>query len=447
MRRSKRRSSRTISAAENAALLRLEYRYEEIDAFSIVMHTNVHGNADGQTAGRMPRQNLEEAQQQQQHERRRKGQNVGTAAKDCLVLFDTSINGRLEHGWSAGILYQRTKTIKAGDMVEMVCFPIWDRSTSRSARREADRERHREAQARLDEKNAQKRFARLVHANFGEGDYYLTCEYSTHQQPQDEKQALKGVQNFLRRVKDWRTRRGMQPPKYLYVTEQTNSKAYGTRYHHHIIITGNGMDRDSMEALWIKKHGGLCNCRAIQPDKEGLLLGLSRYMLKNKKSRTMAQDGKNPQAHVGRRWNASKNLKQPVVTTADHKISIRKAGQIAEAVKESAAHIFQKLHPDCALIEYEVKRSPWAAGVYIYAAMRRISSSGTKKAQAYKKPPELGQSSGFDSLHSNTRDITNSPIIARTAQEGKHICRNSAAIATSCEKSRTKHHKRETKRP
>ena len=341
--------------------------------------------------------------------RTQKGQKMGTAAKDCLVLFDTSINGRLEPGWSAGVLYQRTKTIKAGDMVEVVCFPIWDRSAGASARREADRERHREAQARLDEKNAQKRFARLVHANFGRGDYYMTCEYPTHQQPQDEKQALKGIQNYLRRVKDWRTRRGMPPLKYLYVTERTDSRTYGTRYHHHIILSGDGMDRDTLETLWIKKHGGLCNGRALQPDTGGLLLGLSCYMLKNKNSRTMAQDGKNPQAHVGRRWNASKNLKQPIISTADHKISIRKAGQIAEAVKEEAARIFQKLHPDCVLMEYEVKRSPWAAGVYIYAVMRRVSSSGAQKAQAYKKPLGGGLSSGFRSPHSGSREHHEQP--------------------------------------
>ena len=33
--------------------------------------------------------------------------------------------------------------------------------------------------------------------------------------------------------------------------------------------------------------------------------------------------------------------------------------------------IFAKLYPDCELLEVSAKRSQWAAGVYVYAEMRR----------------------------------------------------------------------------
>lgn len=314
-----------------------------------------------------------------------------TAAEDCIALFDTDTGGRLAPNWEKGVLYQRTHTIRAGNMVEVICFPIWDRSTASSMRKEADKEKHRAAQARTDEKNAKRRLARLVNANFDAEDMFATCEYPPNAQPTDEKQAQRGMQNFLRRVKDWRKKNGLQPPKYIYVTERTESAVHGVRYHHHVILSGDGMDRETLESLWTKKRGGYCNSRRIQP--QGMnLTGLCCYLLKDKKGRTMAKDGKNPQTHIGRRWNASKNLIQPTINTADKKISIRKAGRIAVAVQEEAASIFQRLYPDCVLMEYEVKRSPWAAGLYIYAVLRQRTPDSLKKRGQIKKPSGGGAS-------------------------------------------------------
>ena len=296
---------------------------------------------------------------------------MDTSAKDCLVLFDTSVEARLEGGWARGCIRQRTKTITAGPMVDVECYPIWDTRTAAAARAEARKEAHRKAQKKLDEKNARKRLVRLVNANFGAGDLILTCEYALGMQPEDAERAARNIRNFLRRVKTLRVRRGLPPLRYIYITEETYSEKYGLRYHHHVILSGDGVTREEIEKLWTDRKRGYCNTKRAQP-QEKHLSGFACYLTMDKQTRTMEQDGKNPQRRASkRRWNASHNLRAPGETVADKKISVRKAGQIAEATLENAREIFAKLYPDCDLLEVAVKRSRWAAGVYVYAQLRK----------------------------------------------------------------------------
>ena len=296
---------------------------------------------------------------------------MDTSAKDCLVLFDTSVGGRLEGGWRAGVLHQRTKMIKAGPMVYVECFPVWDCRTAQRARSEAKKEAHRKAQERLNRRNARKKLDRLVNANFGSGDLIITCTYGHGKQPQDDERAAKDIRNYIKRIQYRRKKRGLPEMKYIYVTEITVSAQYGVRYHHHIIMSG-GIGRDEAEACWGKKHGGICNAKKCQPTDRHLT-GFSRYLTMDKRERTMEADGKNPQRKMRRSWVPSKNLADPAESVADKKISIRKAGRIAETVEDfaRAREIFAALYPDCELLEVSAKRSQWAAGVYVYAELRR----------------------------------------------------------------------------
>ena len=296
------------------------------------------------------------------------------SAADCLVLFDTSTEAKLAEGWASGVLMQRTKTIKAGPMVYVECYPIFDAKTAQAAKSEAKKERHKRAQEKLNEKNAQKRLARLINENFGVGDLILTLEYPKEAGPQDEAQAMRDIQNYLRRVARVREKRGLPPMKYVYVIEETESRKYGRRFHHHVIMTG-GITREEAEEKWTKKHGGYCNARSAQPDGRHLT-GFALYLLRNKKGRSIEADGKNPQQRaMRRRWNCSKNLTDPDerATTADKKISVRKAGKIAETVEnfDRAKEIFEKLYPECQLLEITARRSRWTTGVYICAELRR----------------------------------------------------------------------------
>ena len=295
------------------------------------------------------------------------------SAKDCLVLFDVSTGGRLEGGWAQGVLHQRTKTIKAGPMVYVECYPVWDTRTAAAARSEAKKEAHRKAQEKLNRKRARKKLDRLVNANFGQGDLIVTCTYGHGRQPQDDETAARDIRNYMSRIKYRRKRLGLPEMKYIYVTEITTSAAYGVRYHHHVIMSG-GISRDQAEAAWSGKHGGICNAKICQPTDRHLT-GFSRYLTTDKRERTMETDGRNPQKKMRRAWTPSKNLTDPDdhATVADKKVSIRKAGRIAETVTDFAIakEIFEKLYPDCELLEISAKRSSWTAGVYICAEMRR----------------------------------------------------------------------------
>jgi hypothetical protein len=298
---------------------------------------------------------------------------MDTSAKDCLVLFDVSTGGRLEGGWAQGVLRQRVKTINAGPMVYVECYPLWDVKTAAAARSEAKKEAHRKAQEALNRKRARKKLDRLVNANFGSGDLIITCTYGHGQQPKDDETAARDIRNYMNRIKYRRKRLGLPEMKYIYVTEITTSAVYGVRYHHHVIMSG-GISRDVAESAWSSKHRGICNAKICQPT-ERHLTGFSRYLTEDKRERTVEADGKNPQRKMRRSWTPSKNLIDPDdrATVADKKISIRKAGRIAETVTDFtiAKEIFEKLYPDCELLEISAKRSSWTAGVYIAAEMRK----------------------------------------------------------------------------
>ena len=159
---------------------------------------------------------------------------MDTSARDCMVLFDTSVEGKLACGWDSGVLHQRTRTVKAGPMVYVDCYPVWDTAHARAASTEAKKEAHARAQKRLDAKNRANRLERLVNANFGAGDIMLTCEYPAGRQPGSDEQAKRDIRNMMNRVKRMRSRRGLPALRYIYITERTECSAYGVRWHHHV---------------------------------------------------------------------------------------------------------------------------------------------------------------------------------------------------------------------
>lgn len=302
---------------------------------------------------------------------------MDASARDCLHLFDTSVEGRLSGGWAAGVLLQRARAVYAGPMLTVYAYPVWDTKAARAAKTEAQKERHREALRRQNQKNARKKLEHLVNANFGEGDLIMTHEYAHGKQPGSDEEAARDIRNYIARVKYRRDRMGLPAMRYIYITERTQGQ-YGVRWHHHIIMSG-GLDRDAAERLWTKKHGGISNAKNAQPTSMHLT-GFSRYLVMDKRNRTMEQGGKNPQEKAMRRgWNGSKNLVQPKARESDKKISIRKAGRIAEAMgdAETAKAILERCYPGYELVinqgkpELSVKTSRWTVGVYIRATMRR----------------------------------------------------------------------------
>lgn len=282
------------------------------------------------------------------------------SAREYEVLFDQTADTGISI--RPGVKACRTKTIKAGPVLECEIFPIWATQAQASQAKKA-KGRTREAQKRLNERNAQKRITRKINANFGKGDLMITNTYRDGQQPETEEQAQRDMQNFTRRLKALRKRKGLGATKYVYITERTESKKYGIRYHHHAIISGDGLDRDEVEALW---PYGNSNTKRYQTNDRHLT-GFAHYITKKKATQEKI---------TKRRWSASKNLDDPKTTVADHKISVRKMQRIAAQIEDEARAIFERAYPGYILAEAPTIRwSEYCAGVYIYATMIKASEA------------------------------------------------------------------------
>lgn len=252
----------------------------------------------------------------------------------------------------------RVKIIESGNVIECEIFPIWKTKAEEKKAKKRIRET-RAAQKVLNERNARKNLIRKINANFTEADLAITLTYRG--QAPDEKQARRDMQNFIRRVKDYRRRNGLPPLKYIYVVEFSAGTG-GTRkrrVHHHVIMSG--MDRDAAEKLWGK---GFANTRRLQPDEEYEFEALGRYLVKEPMG--------------SKRWCTSRNLKQPTITTTDHKLSKRQAERIAEDANE-APGIFEKKFAGYNFVQCDVKQSGYVAGAYLYVRMHRDKSPSRKK--------------------------------------------------------------------
>lgn len=137
----------------------------------------------------------------------------------------------------------RVKTITSGDVMEIEVYPYWHKSKDAGTARKQS-EKHKEAVQKVHRKNRVRQFQRLINTNFGSGDLLITLTYQLDKQPKTEEEAVKCCRNFLRRLKRKREKAGLPETKYVYITEVTHG-ALGTRYHHHLIVSG-GISMDEV---------------------------------------------------------------------------------------------------------------------------------------------------------------------------------------------------------
>ena len=243
--------------------------------------------------------------------------------------------------------YYRTRSIRSGTLLEVQCYPMPARGVKKELKKVRPTE---EAQRKLNDKNAQRRLIRLAECNFGEEDYYFTGTI------EGELPTVEGTQKimraFLRRWKRAREKLGLKSHKYIYVIEGHDDGDRKKRVHVHAILEG-GLDRKVVKAMW---DCGRARCDELDKSGKDGLIPLARYLSKDPRGK--------------RRWSASKGLKQPVVRTAERKVTAKKAMRIAEDSAGRAAAL-EKLYPGYELVEMEVRSNPYIAGVYIYAVMRK----------------------------------------------------------------------------
>ena len=303
------------------------------------------------------------------------------------ILFDLKA-GEYNQAEVGGI---RTRTIRAGDALEVECFPIT--KVAEGAMREYIRRRSRPGQEALNRRNTEKRIRRLIDANFTSSDYVvtLTWDYSpidlfhmSHRDalrkwdelglPVDEDEARREFVKFVKRLKYHIGRRGGDPRelKYIYVLEVTHERKpfdpspLYQHHHFHTVIHAPGMTADDIKALWPHgdAHTDRLSFRADGPAR------IAHYITKQRGVERIDGEGRRI-----RRWACSKNLTEPEVTVSNRKVSRRRAMMIAQDVQQYGREIFERLYPgyQC-MSEPTVRYSDFVAGAYIFARMRRVDA-------------------------------------------------------------------------
>ncbi|SET56138.1 hypothetical protein SAMN05660297_02770 [Natronincola peptidivorans] len=244
----------------------------------------------------------------------------------------------------------REKKIYSGGMLEVEIYPI---SKNQKKQPRAKKEKlSLPKQKKLNDKNAKKHLIRLINTNFTDKDLAVHLTYIDKELPKSEEEARKDVTNYIRRVKHYRKKNGLETLKYIAVIEYKEKEEEGkeVRLHHHIVMSG--MDRDIVEELWTK---GRANADRLKADEFGYE-GLARYITKDPRG--------------SKRWTQSKNLKQPKVKVNDSKYSRKKIEKIVTSQEDK--EFFTKLYPGYFLNSCKVDINEITAGTHIYIKMRKL---------------------------------------------------------------------------
>lgn len=196
------------------------------------------------------------------------------------------------------------RTVRCGRVVEIDKYfaPRYGKRAARGDVREATPE----DVAAVNERNAVRRLRWLLNTNFGAESLHIVLTYRRDARPAPE-EARHNMDRLLRRLRAEAKREGHEL-RYIHVTE------YRARaIHHHLIV--DGVDTRTVQAAW--PHGRI---HATPLDGSGQYGVLAEYLVKE--TRRTFRDADAP---YGKRWCASRNLKQPEITVEEvHAESWRK---------------------------------------------------------------------------------------------------------------------------
>lgn len=257
----------------------------------------------------------------------------------------------------------RTTTIKSrneksgAEMLESMVYPSFP--NREDVPKTAKKRETGQAQKNLNDKNARRYLIRLANINFSKGDIWATFGWDDDNMPEDEERAEKDIKNFIARINYRRRKAGLENAKYIYIPAIDGY----ARPHFHILISGNGMDRDELEDLWTKCERK--NTRRVKPDDDFLITGIATYITQN--------------PHGTKRWRSSKNLKKPDAPTRSYrKFSRKKVNGMVRDFEELKAQM-EKAYPGFKFLDAEVKHNDKVAAFYIYARMIKKRDKGKEK--------------------------------------------------------------------
>jgi len=179
------------------------------------------------------------------------------------------------------------KRIWAGDVYEEKIY-FSPRERGISCERAAKENLSSEEMAEYNCLEARRKCARMVNANFRQGDLFLTL---TFRERVDVENALRLFRNFISRLKRLRKRKGYAELKYLYVVESKRK-----REHIHLLINKMDLSMKELSEVW-----GLGRVMVSILEPGGDYTGLAYYITKENYK------------EYGKRWSGSRNLEKPKV--------------------------------------------------------------------------------------------------------------------------------------
>lgn len=265
----------------------------------------------------------------------------------------------------------REKKIYCGDnYLEVDIFPTVKIKNIRKGKRAKKQKESLPVQKNLNDRNAKRKFVQLAETNFGQDDIVLHLTYSDKNLPTSIEQMEREIKNFLRRLKRKREKEKLIELKYILVTSYTTAEdeekgVEKVRPHHHLLING-GLDRDTIEKLWVKRKEkgksvemlGYANAQRIQYDDIEGITRLSQYLARNITQK--------------RKWTCSQNLKRPESRKNDYRYSHRKIEKIARGYLD--IKFWEKMYPGWTIKDrengFEKVYNEWT-GWSIYLKLRR----------------------------------------------------------------------------
>lgn len=319
------------------------------------------------------------------------------------------------------MVFIREKKTDCADYREVDIIPRTEKAEEATrGKRGKRRKAKKPKQNALNDKNAKRYLVQLGNGNFNAGDLHTSCTYSADNLPGTVKEAEKIANNYLRRIAYRRQKLGLEPLKYILVTEYkfTKDGKQLKRIHHHIIMNG-GMDRDEVEMMWSaqrinwkkadsvdKKEAavyrdsierlGWVNADRLQTNENGIE-GLCKYIVKDPQGKkrysssrnlerpeTKREDGTPEAAADQNLWKASHNLEAPTEKCNDFKYSKAKVERLAKSTDGGLSE-FKKIYADYDIVSCEPVYYD-QTGWHIYLKMwKKKTAAGSRKRKKRKK--------------------------------------------------------------
>ncbi|MBO7668332.1 MAG: hypothetical protein J6T26_07705 [Firmicutes bacterium] len=265
-----------------------------------------------------------------------------------------------------GRFFIRRRVWRCGPYAEVELYPVFQPPGKRRSKCRPTRE----CQARLNQRDAVRKLARLLQANFRAGDYEIDLTFAEPESVEGAVTELKKLLRALRKI--WRAE-GTEL-RYVYTCEQGKKSG---RVHFHLVLNAGPLSRDEIESMW--KHG-YANARRLRMDESGVS-GLANYISKQGQKRKPEEAGK-------RRWSCSRNLVRPVPEVTDGAVTVGACMALAEEIdRRSAGAVMEGM----TLVEAEALRNRVNRGLYLRFEMAEPETWHGRRPVARYFSGELGE--------------------------------------------------------